>query len=101
MNEPTIGQRLWHELHDREFTVSQYHNYASPAERANYERIAVSFIRCVLTGEIPLPDELGPAAVQFIKAQELDEYRNFQAWMQAAVESGATSFGHHIPDVTK
>ena len=56
--------------------------------QAKWNHAATELLRGVLTGEIPLPDELGPAAVQFIKNQELDEYRNFQAWMEAAKESG-------------
>jgi hypothetical protein len=53
------------------------HNMLGDEQANHYDRAAIEIVRGVLTGEIPLPDELGPDAVKFITRQEMNQYENF------------------------
>ena len=58
MTQPTIGQRLWELWNGYETTPELYVDYTSESMRSDHQRIATELLRGVLTGEIPLPEEL-------------------------------------------
>ena len=96
MNEPTIGQRLF-EMHvknaDRSLKVWKWENEPLLDQKA-WNDSATALLRGVLTGEIPLPDEL-------VKAGYFVGHINPESIACDALESFEGSFTHHIPDVTK